>query len=292
MPPIDFEILKHTALYVILPGACLSGIGALFAATVGRVEPRRSTIATIGLLIAMVVGVRLNRLLPLNEFDTGWRSLFWVFAIASIGDLLISNFSKTFPARTSKREFVAIVVASLLASLLSMPVEFYPSRPWIFGLLVIATVLNWTGLRMAASQSFGMFLPLGLSLFWTGSAVFVMILSHSARFGELAIVLSSALGAVGVVSLISRQGFASIYGGASAMIPGLMLAGALSHSAVPKICYMLVGATPALLGLLQFGWFASWAKKAPVPTLLLALSPSLIAAIVAIVTAPPATESF
>ena len=278
MPPIDFSIVKAMVLFLILPGAGIAALGATFAVWFSKSEPRRSTLATTGLLLAMAAGIGLNKLVPFTEFETGWRSLFWGLALASFAEVLLSNLIRPLTNGSKTVEITTIFLVSILASLLSMPVEEYRTQSWLLGLLVVATGFDWLSLRDAATKPFGTLLPLSLSFVWGGSAAAVLVLSHSARFGELAVLTSCVLGGVGVVGFLSREKFESIYGGISALIPGLMLAGALNtYSNVPKACYLLIAVAPAMFGLLCFARLNSWSAKHPVLFAGLATAPCVLA---------------
>lgn len=278
MPPIDFTIVKATVLYLVLPGAGLAALGAIVAVLFAAGDPRRSNIATIGLLLAMATGISLNKLVPFTEFETGWRSLFWVLTLAAVGEILLSNCLSALKPRSGIVETVSILLLSSLVSFLPMPVEEYRSQPWLLGLLITATLLNWLGLRVASVQRFGSLLPLALSFVWGGSAAAVLVLSGSARFGELAVLMSCVLGGIGVVAAVSGLKFESIYGGFSAFVPGLMLAGVLnSYSAVPKVSYILVAAAPAVFALLRHARVSAWVTKRPVLSAIFAVTPCVVA---------------
>ena len=80
------------------------------------------------------------------------------------------------------RRLTAVVCAMGLT-----PWDLSTSKPWICGLLAIVILLNGSTLRLVGQMKFGPCLPFLMAIVWGGCAVMVTVLSHSARFADLAV---------------------------------------------------------------------------------------------------------
>jgi hypothetical protein len=97
------------------------------------------------------------------------------------------------------------------------------------------------------------------------AAATILILTHTARFMELAVVLGMAMFGIAVAAIVGRADASGAIPAAVAFLPGLILAArsSLEDNLVPPLCFWLVALAP--LALLPFaipplsrkhGWFA------------------------------------
>jgi len=283
MPPLDWSMVQSGLLCLVLPGFGIAAIVMAISALGIRSERQRVTAASIALMAAMLVGNWLRDLVPLLEFDTGWRSLVWVTLAAALSEAIMVNaFRGTTPSRWIS---CIIIVSAILFSAAITPWDFAiaplhikVARPGECGLLALIIVLDWTTFNFLCQQKYGDFVASCVATLWGGFAAAVLVLAHSARFADLAILLSCIVSGIGTVCMLTRQRPNHFFAGPSVLIPGLMLVGALdTYSNVPLASFALVAVSPGFLALLHWKKLAAWSETHIKTLLLISSIPGLIA---------------
>ena len=276
MPPLEWPIVKSALLFLVLPGFGIALCVLAIAVAIAKSDNQRSIAASIGFIAAMTVGNLLNGLVPFWEFETGWRSLFWAMLVAALSESILNlAHPQAFRSRSSRIANFALAVA---ISLWLTSWDLMGSQPWVCGILASVILLNWTTLNSLGQLKEGHLIPLIVAVVWGGSAVMVLILSHSALFGDLAVLMSCALAGVGVVAAIAHLRLTGIYAGPSVFVPGLMLAAATNtYSDVPMASFALVAVSPGFLVLLRWKKAATWFETHRMTLVLFSLIPGIIA---------------
>jgi hypothetical protein len=276
MPPLDWSIVQSALLFLILP--CLGItvlITAISVATTSCVNYRNLG-AAIAVLAGITLGNCLNKLVPFGGLETGWRSLYWATCAAVIAELLISRYLSKGP-RIRASKVASIALTAFLAAWL-MDWDPKDLKLWLCGLLFLAILLNWDALTLLSQTETGRFLPLSVGVVWGGSTTALLVLSHSARFADLSILMSCCLVGVGLVSAISGQRLRDIYAGPATFFPSLLLAAALNtYSNIPQLCFVVVGISPVFWEALRWKKISNWLDAHPKTFLLISLLPGLIA---------------
>ncbi len=309
MPPLDWSIVQSLLLTIVLPscGVAAGVLAVVFAMT--RSETRRS----MGASLAFVAGLGAGNLVPglaaknfsgelvpffaihrvadqleqdggavgrailsAWEIETGWYSLFSVTLVAVLAEIVIDGALRQhshFRWALLARGVIAIVSAIWLT-----PWGLLSTRPWVGSLLAAVILLNTTTLRVVGQSKQGHFVPMILAVAWGGSAATVLVLAHSARFADLAIVLSCALAGVGLLILLYRLRSTSLYSGPATYLPGLMLGGYLNtYSQIPAVSFGLMAIAPGLLVLLHGDTLRRWFEARPIALLATFLIPCVLA---------------
>jgi hypothetical protein len=275
MPPLDWSIVKSAFLFLILPGFGIAVSLLAITAAVTRSENHRAVAATIAFVAAFLVGNGLNGLVPFAEFESGWRSLVWAMTFAALAELLIGIF---FRGAASLRSTLIVSVMLIIPIVWVTPWGLIGTKPWIPALMFLAAILNQISLRRLVDRLDGHFVPLIVAIVWGGSATAVMVLSHSARFADLSILLSCSLAGLGVVAALVQQKLRWIFAGPAVFIPGLMLSAALNtYSDIPLASFILVAISPAILVFLRWKKLADWFETHPKSLVFVSLIPGFIA---------------
>ncbi len=300
MPPVDWAIIQSLLLKIVLPSFGV-GLGILAAAVFAtRSVTARSVAASLAFVGALAIGNFRAELVPFFavqyaversenqesglhgsvpfqwEFETGWYSLFSVVVIAVLAEAIID-----WRLRHKLRRGFAAILAAIVAVLLAVwvtPSDMRTSLPWTVGLLAAVFLLNTLALRHAGQFQYGHCVPLFVAVVWGGSATGVAVLAHSARFADLAMLLSCSIAAVGIMQLIARQRWTSFFSGPATFVPGLILGAALNtYSEIPVASFVLVAVAPAFLTLLRLPRLRNWCESRPVTLAIAFVVPCVIA---------------
>jgi hypothetical protein len=115
-------------------------------------------------------------------------------------------------------------------------------------LLFAASMLNWEAYRLHASRCLGRAAFLVLPALWGGAAATILIHAHSARFFDLAVLMSAALCGIGLIAMIQKLETPPVYAGSALFFPALMINGADStFSEVPIASFVLAVLAPCAL---------------------------------------------
>jgi uncharacterized membrane protein len=223
------------------------------------------------------------------QIETGWYSLFSATLLAILAEVAIEwSLRRRTPAREATR--ARVLAASVCAAWLIPWSDLLSYRSLVgssgaililitaIALLAAVIWLNTEATRFYGQSAWGYLVPLAMSMAWCGSAAFVLVLSHSAKFADLAIVISCAIFGVGLIVAIYRQRPKTLYAGPATFIPALMLGGTLNtYSDIPFAAFALIGAAPALTKLLCRGRLRNWFETRPLALLAAFLIPCGIA---------------
>lgn len=311
MPPIDWSILQSMLLKLVLPSMGIATALLAILLPLMRAERWRSIAVSIAFLAGLVGGVAVQNskgeLIPFVaiekttadaegstteenakekeavswKFETGWRSLFSVTILAVVSEMLVE-------AMVAPRGgvllalFVRCLVVGATATWL-IPWGEFSSHPWVYILLSLIIMANGMGLRRVEALPVKPFIPLVLAIVWGGSSTAVMVLAHSARFADLAILFSCALMGVGIVMLLKRQGSTSLCSGPATFIPGLMLSANLNtYSDIPNSAFWLVALAPLACLALYLPPCEKWIRAHPVSLLILFTIPCAVSVMLAV----------
>jgi hypothetical protein len=144
--------------------------------------------------------------------------------------------------------------------------------PWTIGILFAAIVLDHEALVLASRQTSGRFLVPTIMIIWGATAATVLIFAHSARFSDLATLMTASVCGAGLTGALWKVEPAVHPAGPSTFVPPLMLAGATNtFSEVPLAAFACVAFAPSILWLLQIPQVSRWASRRIVLATILAL---------------------
>jgi hypothetical protein len=203
--------------------------------------------AALALGCGLAAGNYFHELLPWWSLEFGWPSLFPATLAAIAGGIiaaLTSSESKWYLGLALR----LIVVAGCAWWLTPVSAPPSLSRHWLFILLFVGSALNWETFRLHASRHLGRGALLTLGIPWGAAAAAVLIHAHSARFCDLAVLMSATLAGIGLIAAIRNLELAPIFAGPAVFFPALMLNGAEStYSDVPVASFILVALAPCAL---------------------------------------------
>jgi hypothetical protein len=215
------------------------------------------------------------------QVERGWAALL----PATVAALCGGTAGALLSTRTHRGIGVAIRVltASLCALWLT---EVFPplSLPATFAVMFGGMVLNWEGALLMGRTGTGKIALPVLTLVWGGSAATVLIFAHSARFSDLATLLTAGFFGAGVIAALWEQNVAVLFAAPAVFFPGLMLGGAANtFSEVPVTAFALVAFAPCVLWLLLLPPVRRWPLRVQAAAALVAVSiPCIVAVILAL----------
>ncbi len=281
MPPLPpWPLVQSLLVSLLLPSFVAGGV---LMAGIGRVTPSaRARMAGTALALAagLAAGNFFRELLPWGSLEPGWSSLF----PASLLTLGGGVFALLFSARAGGRWELPIRVgtAALGAAWLT------PGGPILMRLgtvllLAAVTVLNWEALHRLGNKGVPPSPLLALVIPWGGAAAGVLIYAHSARFSDLAVLMTSSLCGVGAVAILRKLDLMGVCGAPALFFPALLLGGATNtFSEVPNASFALVALAPCALLLLRVPplrhWSGSTHPAAPVVALLVPCAVAIVLA--------------
>jgi len=309
MPPLEWSIVQSTLLSLVVPTFGVAAFVMALACWLIRSERYRSAAASIALIAGLSAGLGMQNMkgelipflavqrvnptidqeeIPVAtksssswEFETGWRSLFAVPVAAVLAEIAIE-----LTLLQHSRFRSAAIASGLMAMICAIgltPWDLSSSRPFVCGLMAMVILFNWTTLRLVGQMHFGPCIPLIMAIVWGGCATVVVVLSHSARFADLGILISCALSGVGLVAIIKWQRLKTVFAGPAAFIPGLMLADRLNtYSEIPVASFVLVALAPGLFFGLHLAKVRTWFEARPIVLAIAFLIPCVVAAGLAI----------
>jgi hypothetical protein len=275
LPP--WSVIEAMLWRVILPGFA---VGAGVLAGVGWMTRRPSVWGwggAAGVIGGLALGNALNGLIPWWSLERGWPSLFPATVLALVGGVVVWQFTPGKPGQASgigsaRSAAGRVLVAAVCAAWLTAD---GPPLGWVGGffLLLIGSVAVDAALRGPAVRAFGRGALLVVLAPWGGTAATVLIYAHSARFCDLAVLLTSTVMGLGAAAMSlrslrpgadtvrpaggmeipSQSSVAvgeAIALGPSVFLPALMLGGAANtYSEVPLASFILAALAPVGLGL-------------------------------------------
>lgn len=259
LPP--WPIVQSLLLTVVLPGFG-SGAGLLAAVCASN---RSETGRLIGAALALAGGLALGNftrgLLPWWSLEAGWPSLLPATLVAlggGVGVALVAGRSIAGPKALVLRMIAAAGCAWWLT-----PTTPPSSRLGWFLLLFVGSVFHWEAFRCVALPSLRERAVVALSIPWGMSAATVLIYAASARFFDVAVLLTSTLAGVGIIAAWRKLDAAVLLAVPTIFLPALMLAGAMNtFSEVPVVSFILVALAPCALWTLRLPPLAGGSERA------------------------------
>lgn len=304
MPPLEWSVVQAVVLWLVLP---TFGISTILMAIFVHRTPSQTKIAiaaSIALFAGMTGGLvaqtfkgGLAPFLAVEQvpegaqptdphpstiriagwdFEPGWRSLFAAVIVATLAEVVAELCAQ----RTSLKWTWGVLglIGAVCCAILLVPWDLTTKSQWMCGLFALVSLLNWAGIRRVTQVKSGQFALLALAMIWGGNVTMVALLSHSARFGQLGILLSCGLAGIGIVSAI--KGVRTV-GGAlvpSVFVPGLMLGiQQNAYSSIPVMSYILIATAPALFALFWLPKAREWSDTHPRSLAIAFLLPCVIA---------------
>lgn len=307
MPPIEWSMIQSVLLTLILPTCAASAGSMAIAAKVFRSEQTRSLFASIAFLVGLTVGLAVQNsrgdlipflaiertIVPESEeshgnqngpgsqktyrwtLETGWRSLFSATVVFTLAQIASEYFCRRSPRFV---KWAAIALSAAFGAWLATPSEIMSKAVWALGLLVLITLLNKRLLRAACRFPFRFPAPLLAALIWSGSSTMVALLSHSAKFADLAMLNFFALAGAGLVLAIHKIPPTSLLTGPCFFIPALMLSDQQNtFSEIPIASFILIAAAPLSLVFIRIPKVRAWFETRPVALLTLVSIPCFVA---------------
>jgi hypothetical protein len=150
--------------------------------------------------------------------------------------------------------------------------------PWLFAPLALVVLLNLWLLRKTSQLRFGFLAPLFVAIVWGGSSTMVALLSHSAKFTDLAMLNCVALAGVGLVVAIFKVPPTCLFAGPCCFIAAMMLAVQQNtFNKIPVISFILIAVAPLSLGVISFEKAKAWFEPRPLVLALFFAVPCLVA---------------
>jgi hypothetical protein len=116
---------------------------------------------------------------------------------------------------------------------------------------------------------------------WGGACAGVLIFGHSARFSDLAILMTTALCSLGVITAYFKFSVRELLLAPAVFFPALMLAGAANtYSNVPATTYALSGLAPVSLLVFLLPYWKRYSAKTVITLIFLTISTVSLAALV------------
>ncbi len=190
------------------------------------------------------------------QVERGWTALLPATALAMCGGVAATFLS----VRTQRGMGLAIrLITACLCALWVTDAMEPASLPVTFAVIFAGIVLNWeAGLQLDRIGTARVALPL-VAMIWGGAAATVLIFAHSARFCDLAVLMTSAFLGATLIAAVWGQNAAVLFSAPAVFIPGLMLGGAVNtFSEVPPMAFGLVAFTPCVLWLVLLPRLRRW----------------------------------
>ena len=241
--PLVEEILRTLVLPTF---AAAAGVLVLIS-VLTRSERIRGVGAALALIAGLVAGNHFHHLLDWwpTPFLRGWRGLLPVVSVVVSAAALLAML----PARIhwavglGLRLLVAAGTTWLLLEALPPLTEMAT-----FAVLLSAVILNWEVGRKAFSLLPQRGSLLVLATLWGGASASLLIFAHSARFSDLAVLLTTSLCGVALVAALWRMEATSLLAAPCVFFPCLLLAGAANtYSEVPVAAFACVAFAPSAL---------------------------------------------
>ncbi len=206
--------------------------------------------AALALMGGLVAGNHFHPLLDWwpAPFLRGWRVLLPVISGVIVAATLLAMIPPRIHWSLSLglRLLVATLSSWLLLEALAPLTEIST-----FGILLAGVVLNgevtrWIGSRFPEGAAL-----LVLTMVWGGASAVVLIFAHSARFSDLAVLLTASICGVGLGALRWKLDLTFLMAVPCIFLPCLLLAGAANtYSEVPFSAFAVVAMAPVALLLL------------------------------------------
>jgi len=272
LPPWD--LVRDLSRTLILPSAGVSAVVLILALLSGGARmaaPRgQLVVGAVALIAGLVAGNFFRGLLPWWTLERGWPALF----PATVA-VLLTTISVDF-WRSHLRPGREIFLHSLLfiaSAYWLAPGDSPRSHLGYFVLLLAAALANTQAVHSAV-RPFAASLLLALVVIWGGSAATVLVSAQSARFSEMAVLLSASLFPIGLATLRGKLNAPQLMIVPSIFLPALILNGQVStYSQVPLLSFLLIAFAPCGLMALRWPAVATWpvlARAVALPGALLA----------------------
>ncbi len=245
LPP--WPLVEEMLRTLVLPAFLAAGAVLALVCALSRSERVRTAGAAAALLVGLAAGNHFHHLLDWcpASLQRGWRVLLPVVAGVTSAATLLGML----PARAhwSAGPVLRVLVAAAGTWLILEALAPLTATA-TYGLLLTCVILNWEISRLACSR-----LPRRgtlpvLAVLWGGAAAALLIFAHSARFCDLAVLLTASLVGVGIAAAVWKLDLTFLLAAPCVFIPGLLLAGAANtYSEVPCAAFAWAAIAPAAL---------------------------------------------
>jgi hypothetical protein len=269
LPP--WALVEEILRTLVLPTfAAASLMLALVCALTHSVRIR--CLGACGALIAgLVAGNHFHHLLDWwpTPWLRGWRVLLPVMA----GLSLLATLLAMLPPRTHGGVRLGLRILLAAASTWLLRDTLAPlTEISTYGMLLFVVVLTWEISRAACASIPPHASLLWLTMLWGGAAAALLIFAHSARFSDLAILLTTSLCGVGLIGMWWKLELSFLLAVPCIFLPSLLLAGAANtYSEVPVSAFAWIAFAPAALLLLLLPQIQRWPMRALTLVALIAL---------------------
>ncbi len=246
LPP--WSLIEEILRTLVLPTFVAASVVFAVVCALSRSERWRAIGAVVALIAGLAAG---NHFHPLAQwwpspFLRGWRCLLPVISGVATAAALLT----LLPGRIlwigglAARLCLAASGTWLLVEALS-PL----SEAWTYGVVLVGVVLNWEACRLILPGIPSRTAFVILTTVWGGASAALLIFAHSARFSDLAVLLTTSLCGVGLVALLRKLEVTFLLAVPAVFYPCLLLAGAANtYSEIPVSAFACVAFAP--LGLL------------------------------------------
>ena len=278
LPP--WPVVQSMLLTVVLPGLAV-GTGLLAGVCAAT---RSETARMIGGALALAGGLALGNftrgLFRWWSLEVGWPSLFPATLAALGGGVVAAILSARLGWHWGLG--LRLITAAGCAWWLT-PANPPLSRLGFFILIFAGGALDGDMFRRHKVQSLEPIALLALVIPWGLAAATVLIHAHSARFCDMAVLLTATFAGVALVASVRKLDVATIFAGPAIFLPALMLGGAANtFSEVPLASFILLALIPCLLWSLCLPPMRHWSGRTLVTAAAMAvLAPCTVAVILA-----------
>ena len=245
LPP--WSLIAEVLRTLVLPSIAAAAAVYAIVCALTKSERIRTVGAAVALLAGLFAGNHFHHLVDWwpTPLMRGWRSLLPVISMVICAGTLLTML----PSRMhwAIGAGLRLLVAAASAWFLLEPLA--PLTRWTtFGVLLAGMICTWEISRLVFPL-----LPRRGSLpvlvgVWGGAAATILIFAHSARFSDLAALLTTSLCAVGLAAAVWKQDLAFLLPAPCVFFPGLLLAGAANtYSEVPVTAFAGVAFAPSAL---------------------------------------------
>jgi len=260
LPP--WPLVEDVLRTLVLPAFAAAAVVLVAVCLLCKAPAWRAAGGALALAAGLAAGNHFRKLLewwpadvPASEdiaagvMARGWAALLPV-TLAALGGGLLALLSE------KKLAWPAGLVIRLLTAACCLWWLTEALEPWTeqrtFRVMAAGTALCWEALRWTAAQSPRRLPPAALTILWGASAAAVLIFAHSARFSDLAVLMTASLAGAGLVSILWKVDTGPLLAGPAVFLPALLLAGAVNtYSEVPRQAFAAVAFAPCALWLLR-----------------------------------------
>lgn len=215
---------------------------------------------------------------PWWQVARGYAALLPATVLALCGGVAAAVLSP----RTHGSMGLAIRLLTALGCALWLSEIFPPwSLPVTIAVVFAAVSLSWEAFLQINRIGTGRIALPAIAVIWGGTAATVLVFAHSAKFSDLATLLTAALFGVCLIAMIWNHSSGVFFAAPSVFFPALMLGGAVNtFSEVPPLAFGLVAFAPCLLWLVHLPRIRRWPLRFQAVAAIIAVAIPCVAALI------------